>query len=112
MNMTVTHNGETAIGTVSEAQLASLGAKDEDTGHLSGVLRGIRGVETAVILKERQGEIKISMRTSRKLDAAMLCKALGGGGHARAAGATVSGTLSEWKEKMIEIIGEAYGRDS
>ncbi len=110
--MTMTHGGKTAIATVSEALLAEYGASDEDTGHLSGVLRSIRGVETGVLLKERQGEIKISMRTNRTLDASVICKTLGGGGHARAAGASVQGTLSEWKEKMIEIIGEAYGRHS
>lgn len=110
--MTVTHAGKTAIATVSEAQLREFEANDADTGHLSGVLRSIRGVETGVLLKERQGEIKISMRTNAFIDAAALCKALGGGGHARAAGASVEGTLAEWKEKMIEIIGEAYGRHS
>lgn len=109
-DMTVAHDGKTAIATVSEAQLWECGAQDEDTGHLSGVLRSIRGVETGVLIKERQGEIKISMRTNRYLDAAEICKALGGGGHARAAGVSVTGTISEWKKKMTEIIGEAYGR--
>ncbi len=108
--MTITHEGRTAVGLVSGALLSETGASDEDTGNLSGVLRAIKGVETGVLLKERDGQIKISMRTNRFLDAAALCKALGGGGHARAAGATVDGTLSEWKEKIIEIIGEAYGR--
>ena len=109
-DMTVEHDGKTVIATVSEAQLRDYGAQDEDTGHLSGVLRSIRGVEAGVLIKERQGEIKISMRTNRYLDAAEICKALGGGGHARAAGVSVTGTISEWKKKMTEIIGEAYGR--
>ncbi len=108
--MTLCHDGKTAIGLVSEKLLSETGATDEDTSHLSGVLRAIRGVETGILLREKDGEIKISMRTNEFLDAAAFCKTLGGGGHARAAGATVQGTLSEWKEKIMTQIGEAYGR--
>jgi len=109
-DMTITHDGKTAVGLVSEALLSKTGASDEDTSNLSGVLRAVKGVEAGVLLREKDGQIKLSMRTNAFLDAAAICKALGGGGHARAAGATMDGTLSEWKEKMISIIGEAYGR--
>ncbi len=109
-DMTITHDGKTAIGLVSEELLSGIGATDEDTSNLSGVLRAIKGVEAGVLLREKDGQIKLSMRTNSFLDAAAICKALGGGGHARAAGATMDGTLFEWKEKMISIIGEAYGR--
>ncbi len=109
-DMTICHDGKTAVATVSEALLSETGASDEDTSHISGLLRGIRGVETGVLLREKDGQIKISMRTNTELDAAAFCKTLGGGGHARAAGASVEGSLSEWKEKIIMLIGEAYGR--
>lgn len=108
--MIIAHEGKTAIGTVSEALLLETGASDEDTCAISGILRAIKGVETGVLLREKEGQIKISMRTNAFLDAAAICKTLGGGGHMRAAGASVDGTLSEWKEKILEIIGEAYGR--
>lgn len=108
--MTICHNGKTAVATVTEALLSETGASDEDTSHISGLLRGIRGVETGVLLREKDGQIKISMRTSQVFDAAAFCKTLGGGGHARAAGATVEGDISEWKEEIIKRIGEAYGR--
>lgn len=111
-DMTIVHDGKTAIGLVSEARLSETGASDEDASGLSGVLRSIAGVETGVLLREKDGQIKISMRTNSFLDAAAVCKALGGGGHARAAGASVDGSLLEWKEKIITIIGEAYGRHS
>ena len=109
-DMTICHEGKTAVATVTEALLSETGASDEDTSHISGLLRGIRGVETGVLLREKDGQIKISMRTNTCFDAAAFCKTLGGGGHARAAGATVEGSLSEWKEKIIKLIGEAYGR--
>ncbi len=108
----ILHDGKTAIAALSEAEIAAFGAKDEDTANLSGLLRAVRGVETGVLLREKDGEIKISMRTNQYIDAAAFCKTLGGGGHARAAGATVSGTLAEWQEKIIEKLGETYGRHS
>lgn len=108
--MTITHDGKTAIATLSEAEMQAIGASEEDAGNLSGILRSIRGVEAGVLVRERDGEIKVSMRTNQFLDAAAICKTLGGGGHARAAGAGGAGTLEEWKERMIAIIGEAYER--
>ena len=110
--VTITHDGKTALAAVSEDLIRSFGASDEDTSNLSGLLRSVRGVETGILLREKAGEIKISMRTNEYIDAAAFCKTLGGGGHARAAGATVSGTLSEWQEKIIEKLGETYGRHS
>ncbi len=109
--MSIVNGGRTAIATLPASLLEEIGAKDEDAGNLSGILRTVEGVEAGVLLREKEdGSIKLSMRTNTFLDAAAFCKALGGGGHARAAGATLSGSLEAWKEKIIESLEEAYGR--
>ena len=44
---------------------------------------------------------------SSPLNASEICKTLGGGGHAAAAGASVKGSLSEVKEKVLAAVGNA-----
>lgn len=108
--VTMAHGGKTAIGTLRRDMLLEIGASDEDTDGLSGLLRGIEGVETAAMLRETEEGIRLSLRTEESVDAADIAKTLGGGGHARAAGATLSCSLEEAKEKLLMMIGEAYGR--
>ncbi len=46
-------------------------------------------------------KVKISFRSVRGVDANALAKQFGGGGHARASGALVSGTLDQVREKVL-----------
>ncbi|MDD6309305.1 MAG: DHH family phosphoesterase [Clostridia bacterium] len=109
---TITHEGRTAIGIVTEDMLFATGTTEQDADGISNLLRSIAGVETAVSLRSKGNMVKLSMRTEESVDAAALCGALGGGGHARAAGATLAGTPEEWKDKILTQIGDAYGRHS
>jgi len=42
-----------------------------------------------------EGEIRVSLRSSGRLNVQAVARSLGGGGHFRAAGLTFEGTLSE-----------------
>ena len=48
--------------------------------------------------------LKISLRTGPRVNATEVCALLGGGGHAAAAGATLSGTLKEAKQAVLQAI--------
>ena len=110
-DVTLTHGGKTAIGVITKSLLDSLDATGEDAEGISSLLRGIEGVETAAVLREAEDGIRLSLRTEESVDAASICQSLGGGGHARAAGATIEGhTMDVWKDRIIKMIGEAYGR--
>ena len=56
--------------------------------------------------RKRSMEWKLSLRTGAegRVNATEACRLLGGGGHAMAAGATISGTLPEVKEKVLAAI--------
>ena len=60
----------------------------------------------AVLRELRPGEWKLSLRTGAegRVNATEACRLLGGGGHAMAAGATVSGSLPEVKAKVLSAI--------
>lgn len=74
---------------------------------LSPLTRQIEGVWVGVMLREKaDGDYKVSVRTGTHADAAAICGLLGGGGHPRAAGCTLSGTA----EVVIAQIREAIHR--
>jgi phosphoesterase RecJ-like protein len=66
-------------------------------------LRKLKGTEIAVLLREMNGgEIKISFRSTGAANVAAVARAFGGGGHEKAAGATVAGDLGEITERVLE----------
>jgi phosphoesterase RecJ-like protein len=63
---------------------------DFDTDLVIDPLRSLEGVEVVALLKERfDGQVKLSLRAKRDVDVQKIAAAFGGGGHRKAAGATV-----------------------
>ena len=57
----------------------------------------------------RPGTVKLSLRTGPRVNATEVCRLLGGGGHAAAAGATVSGTMAQTKSAVLAAIAQVIG---
>ena len=93
------------VAAVTLDMVARLQATEEDLEDIAAFLGQIEGVRHAVTIRElRPGECKLSLRTAADLDASRVCALLGGGGHAAAAGCTVSGTPEEAEQAMVEAI--------
>ncbi len=90
--------GRLAIGRVSHARARELGVAD---GDVEGVVDGLvhtRGVEIAALVVEKSdGRVKVSLRGRGRINLVELARTLSptGGGHVKAAGASVPGTLDE-----------------
>ena len=83
------------------------GSDESETDPLASRTRQIEGVEVGVFLKEKNdGTFKISLRTLEPVNASEICRKLGGGGHARAAGCQIDGPLESAREKIISVITE------
>ena len=82
---------------------------ESDVGALSNIPRQIEGVDVGICVKEKKpGVFKASLRTSKLLNAAEICSAFGGGGHARAAGCSFNNmTLAEAVDRITEAACEA-----
>ena len=80
----------------------------EDTEGFIDYPRNIVGVEVAIMYKPlpEKEAVKISFR-SRRLNVSDLSRSMGGGGHARAAGCTLKGSMEEVKEKVLPRVVEA-----
>ncbi|WP_346354282.1 bifunctional oligoribonuclease/PAP phosphatase NrnA [Azotosporobacter soli] len=79
----------------------SLAGKVESTEGFVNYPRAIEGVEIAALFKETEaGIIRVSLR-SKNADVNAVARAFSGGGHHRAAGCTVKGSLADAKAKVL-----------
>ncbi len=87
-------------------------ARDEDiTGLVEQIARS-NGMRVALLFNEQDGAVKVSCRTSAwepAVDAAALMSRWGGGGHVRAAGALIKGSLAELRDPILAAAREALG---
>ena len=102
---------------VTEEMQTKTGCSGPDLEGIAVISRSVEGVKVGVTIKQTDtSEFKVSVRTYDPLDASVICKRLGGGGHKGAAGATLSGVLSEVKERILESVKisleEAYAGTS
>ena len=90
---------------VTQKDLVASGNPDAESEGIANFLNNLDGNRIALILKEApDGKIKGSFRTTRDdVDVSALAKKLGGGGHKKAAGFTVSGTIEEVLEKVLTM---------
>ena len=97
-----------AVLAVPRALLEKFHATESDAENLSALGPQIQGVDCAVTMRELDdGVWKFSLRTGERVNATEVCRLLGGGGHARAAGATVEHvTRAEAEEKMLSAIAQ------
>ena len=84
-----------------DCEAMSAGEPDEVVNY--GLM--IRGVEVAVLLKERApGCYRISLRSRDKVDVSQVASTFGGGGHARAAGLELTGAPRDIVENILAEI--------
>ena len=100
--MQVYEDGKIAIVTVSQEMMKEYGVDDMQLTGIAEMARSIEGVEVAVAITEKADKISISMRASNDVDVSAICLALGGGGHKKAAGASLNTSLDEAQKTVVE----------
>jgi phosphoesterase RecJ-like protein len=95
--------GRLVWSALTEADLAASGASAADSEGLIDLLSQSATSEVAILFKEVGAHTRLSLRTKEGgLDATHLAGRYGGGGHARAAGATVHAPLAEATALVLE----------
>ncbi len=98
-------DGICAVMYITKQMLQKSKALESDLDGLTPIPRQIDGVQIGVTLREKiDGAWKISVRTGAEFNASSICGRLGGGGHMRAAGCTVTGTAREACDKILKEI--------
>jgi phosphoesterase RecJ-like protein len=101
----LTEDGMIGYSFATLDMFAAAGAKREHTDGIIDHIRMIRGVEVAFfMIQEGIDDFKVSFRTGDSIMANEVAAELGGGGHAKASGANVSGPLAEVTAKTLTVI--------
>lgn len=90
---------------------AMLDAAEADESQLDGLaeqMRSLKGVDVAFYLRESARGLKLSLR-GKHSDVNRIASRFGGGGHRRAAGATLSGPLETAVSRVLEAVRAEIG---
>jgi phosphoesterase RecJ-like protein len=103
--------------TVPPGAIERLGVSSDDLDGVVEFPRSIEGVRMALLFREiAQGRVKVSLRSVGDVDVAAFAKPYGGGGHTKAAGLSLTGSLAEVQAKVLkaarEYLGANGSRDS
>lgn len=101
---TVEHDGRYIWSYVDEAMLAECDGDGEDTEEIVNHLRSVEGVEVAALFKAYDGDIRVSLRSSGRINVQAAAARLGGGGHFRASGLTYVGPLTDAFEAVRQAL--------
>jgi phosphoesterase RecJ-like protein len=98
--------------TVPPGAIERLGVSSDDLEGVVEFPRSIEGVRMALLFREiSQGRVKVSLRSVGKVDVAAFAKPFGGGGHTKAAGLALRGSLAEVQATVLTA-ARAYLADN
>jgi len=103
-------DGRLAIACLDRDYMERAARADFDTDAVLDPLRSLDGVEVVALLKERfDGSVKVSLRARGDLDVQAVAATWGGGGHRKAAGATVRLALGDAERAVVAEVQRALG---
>jgi phosphoesterase RecJ-like protein len=86
------------------------GLKSEDLEGLAEHPRSVGGTRMAIFFRDLgHGKIKVSFRSTGDVNVNEFARQFGGGGHARASGALIPGTLEEVRHTVVNAAREFVG---
>ena len=93
--------------TVPPGAIERLGVSSDDLDGVVEFPRSIEGVRMALLFREiSQGRVKVSLRSVGDVDVAAFAKPYGGGGHTKAAGLSLTGSLAEVQATILKAARE------
>ena len=96
MESTMLLDGKAIAGVVEMKDMEAYGVTSKDLDGIVSQLRYTRGVEVAIFLYELEAQhYKVSMRSNGRVNVSKIAGIFGGGGHVKAAGCEMSGTVCE-----------------
>jgi phosphoesterase RecJ-like protein len=96
------HHGTLAVMKVLNSDFQHTGSAVSDTENLINIPLQIRNVKVSILIIEPPdgSAIRVSLRSKGQVDVARFAEEFGGGGHARASGLKISGTV-EHTHKLV-----------
>ncbi|MDD5428627.1 MAG: bifunctional oligoribonuclease/PAP phosphatase NrnA [Candidatus Omnitrophica bacterium] len=107
--------GDVAYLEVTKAMLKETGADLIKSEGFINYARSVEKVKVAVIFKEdaATGKINVSFRSKGEADVNKIASFFGGGGHVKASGCVIEGSLAEVERKVLSKVDEVlHGRSA
>ncbi len=99
--------------TVPPGALERLGATADDLDGIVEVPRSINGIRMALLFREiAAGRVKVSLRSVGMVDVAEFSRPFGGGGHTKASGLSMEGSLAEVQASVLAAAREYLSANS
>ena len=100
-------DGRVCVGLLEDGVYEEVGARTEDSEGLVDYARSIEGVDLGVLVEERSGLIKGSLRAKeQKYRCDLIAKQFNGGGHAAAAGLNYEASIEDFLPLLLKAISE------
>ncbi len=107
LNSTLCCDGKVIYSYITREKLKEYGVSSKELEGIVAQLRLTRGVDCAFWLHElSENEYKASFRSNENMDVNKLALKFGGGGHVRASGATLHGSLEDCIRQVLDEIGK------
>ena len=104
--MELLEDGKVAFSYIDQKDMNEVNAEEGDHEGLVNIGRNIDGVEVSIFIRQKENEnaYKVSMRSGSYVNVSDVCLMFGGGGHPRAAGALVQGSVEQVKDKLVNEV--------
>ena len=104
--MELLENGRVSFTYITSQDELEVNAEPGDHEGLVNIGKDIEGVLVSIFIRQKNNEnaYKVSLRSEDGINVSDICLLFGGGGHARAAGVLMQGTIEEVKEKLMKEI--------
>ena len=97
-------DGKIAYTYITKEDEEKVHAESGDHEGIVEIGRDVEGVEVSIFIRQTEKGCKISLRSNEYVNVSDACVVFGGGGHPRAAGCTIQGTIEQAKEKVIKEV--------
>ena len=94
-------DGKIAFTYITEEDEQKVGAQNGDHEGIVEVGRDVEGVEVSIFVRQTDKGCKVSLRSNDYVNVSDVCLMFGGGGHQKAAGALIQGSIEQVKEKLL-----------
>jgi len=104
--------GKIAYFAVTRKMARDAGIELKGTEEFVSFPRSLDNAEVALFFREeKESSVHVSFRSKSDLDVNKIATSLGGGGHAKAAGCLIKGTMEEAKEKSLAEVRKVMQRE-
>jgi len=99
---TLEYHADNRLAVIQQTLLDATDPNLVDSDEVLDILRSVKSIEVVLFMRElKGGGVKISARSKSDFDVNALMRRFGGGGHKKASGATVAGSLDDVRKSVV-----------